>query len=104
MTRIFLLTAAIVASTSAQACNTEVLVKDAEWCFADQNRAGYNDLFSGSCRKSADITEAGYFACQTHNEAARKNYSSCSTAQQVDAVREAGRNRHAYADLFACGF
>jgi hypothetical protein len=79
-------------------------VKHAEWCFADTNRAGFNDLFAGSCKKSADTTEAGFFACQTHNEAARKGYSACAPAQQVDAVRAAGRNKHVYADLFTCGF
>jgi hypothetical protein len=84
-------------------CDSDTLVKDAEYCF-DVNRAGYNDLFDGSCNKSRDKTEAGFFACQSHNERVRKSYSSCSPEQQIDLVRTAGRNRHAYANLFACGF
>jgi hypothetical protein len=84
-------------------CDTDTLIKDAEFCF-DTNRAGYNDLFDGSCNKSRDKTEAGFFACQSRNDSARKNYSSCSPEQQLDLVRAAGRNRHVYANLFACGF
>lgn len=104
MTRLFLAAGFIIVGSAAQACNTDEIVKNAEWCFADLNRAGYHDLFTGSCAKSRDQTEAGYFACQTHNESARKSYSICTPAQQVDAVRTAGRNRHVYADLFTCGF
>lgn len=84
-------------------CNADALVKDAEYCF-EANRAGYSDLFDGSCNKSRDKTEAGFFACQSHNEGARRNYSSCSPEQQLDLVRSAGRSRHVYANLFACGF
>lgn len=104
MCRSIFLVAVIALTTTAEACNTEALIADAEWCFSDTNRAGYNDLFAGSCKKSGDQTEAGYFACQSHNEGARKNYSSCRPDQQVDAVRAAGRNKHVYADLFTCGF
>jgi hypothetical protein len=90
-------------TNSSGACDTETLIKDAEYCF-DANRAGYKDLFEGSCNKIRDTTEAGFFACQSQNESARKNYSSCSPEQQIDLVRSAGRNQHAYANLFACGF
>jgi hypothetical protein len=84
-------------------CDTNMLLKDAEYCF-DANRPGYNDLFVGSCSKSRDKTATGFFACQSHNEDARKNYSSCTPDQQLDLIRSAGRNRHAYANLFSCGF
>ena len=90
-------------TSSGAACNTDTLIKDAEYCF-DANRTGYKDLFDGSCNKSRDKTEAGFFACQSQNEGARQNYSSCSPDQQLDLVRSAGRNRHVYANLFACGF
>ena len=85
------------------ACNTDSLIKDAEYCF-DVNRSGRDGLFDGSCNKSREKTQAGFFACQSHNEEARRNFSSCSPDQQLDLVRAAGRNRHVYANLFACGF
>lgn len=95
----------IGANTAAKArdCDIDALVRDAENCF-DANRPGYSDLFEGSCNKSRDKTEAGFFACQAQNETARNNFSSCSPDQQIDVVRAAGRNRHAYGNLFACGF
>jgi hypothetical protein len=104
MQRIFLLAGVLLLGTPAHACDADDIVKNAEWCFADKNRAGFKDLFAGSCTKSAGTTEAGFLACQAHNENARKGYSACKSAQQVDAVRAAGRNQHVYADLFTCGF
>ena len=104
MRGIFLLAGLLLLGTPAYACDTDAVLKNAEWCFADKNRAGFKDLFAGSCTKSADTTAAGFIACQSHNETARKGYSACKSSQQVDAVRAAGRNQHVYADLFTCGF